>query len=470
MSSAKSDCAEAHGSDERQRKKSMKTGNEPVSGAAAAPTEFRRVLRLRDLIFYGIIIIQPTAPMPIFGVVSQHARGHVVTAVLIAMVAMLFTAISYGRMARAFPSAGSAYSYVAAAVHPGLGFLAGWSIILDYLLNPVICTVWCSKATQNFLPGVPFWILAVLFACLFTWLNLRGIETSARVNRWMTIGMSCVIVMFLGFVVRYLLHQQLTAGSFLLPFYNPKTFSLPLLSSGTAIAVLTYIGFDSVSTLSEEVENPRRTVLLATVLTCLITGVLASVEVYAAQLVWPDYQHYPDVDTAFVFVAGRAGGAFLFAVLNFTLLIATVGSGFASQLAAARLLFSMGRDNVIPRRFFGALHPVTRIPYKNVLLSGGLTVIGALLLSYELGAELLNFGAFIAFMGVNIAAFAHYCVRLKERTWSAMLPPIAGFVVCLYIWLHLSAPAKITGAVWLAAGAAYGVVRGNFRRVVQQAI
>jgi amino acid transporter len=438
-----------------------------TDASPGAPPTLRRVLGLRDLIFYGIIIIQPTAPMPVFGVVSQKARGHVVTAVLIAMVAMLFTAISYGRMARAFPSAGSAYSYVGSALHPGLGFLAGWSIILDYLLNPVICTVWCSKATQNFLPNLPFWILALVFAALFTWLNLRGIQASARLNKWMTIAMSLVIILFLGFVIAYLYHgPKLTASNFWLPFYNPRTFSLPLLSSGTAIAVLTYIGFDSVSTLSEEVENPRRTVLLATVLTCVITGVLASVEVYAAQLVWPDFQHYPDVDTAFVFVAGRAGGAFLFVVLNLTLLVATVGSGFGSQLAAARLLFSMGRDNVIPKKFFGALDPLSQIPRNNVVLSGVLTLIGALLLSYELGAELLNFGAFIAFMGVNLAAFAHYCVRLKDRSWTDWFPPLAGFAVCLYIWLNLGNPAKIVGATWLAIGIIYGALRGNFKRAV----
>ena len=434
----------------------------------ASAVEFRRVLRLRDLIFYGIIIIQPTAPMPIFGVVSQQARGHVVTAVLIAMVAMLFTAISYGRMARAFPSAGSAYSYVGSALHPGLGFLAGWSIILDYLLNPVICTVWCSKATQNFLPAVPYLVLVPLFALLFTWLNLRGVQTSAGVNRWMTIGMGAVILVFLFYAAAYVTHQpELSAATFLRPFYNPQTFSLPLLSSGTAIAVLTYIGFDSVSTLSEEVENPRRTILLATVLTCVITGVLASVEVYAAQLIWPDYQRYPDVDTAFVFVAGRAGGPFLFATLNATLLVATIGSGFASQLAASRLLFSMGRDNVIPRRFFGTLDPASLIPRNNVLLTGVLTLVGALLLSYELGAELLNFGAFIAFMGVNLAAFSHYCVHLKQRSLFDWFPPIAGFIVCFFIWLHLSIPAKIVGAIWLALGLAYGLSRGNFRRTVQ---
>lgn len=438
----------------------------------AAPLNFRRVLRLQDLILYGIIIIQPTAPMPVFGVVSQVARGHVVTVILIAMVAMLFTAISYGRMARAYPSAGSAYTYVTNELHPGLGYLTGWSITMDYLLNPIICTIWCSKAAGNFLPMVPYPVFVVGFALLFTMLNLRGVETSAKVNRWMAIGMGAVVVLFFGYTIRYLLLHaaQFTPASFLLPFYNPKTFSWPAVSTGTAIAVLTYIGFDGVTTLSEEVENPHRNVLLATVLTCVITGILASLEVYAGQLIWPDYQHYPDVDTAFVHIAGRAGGAILFAIINLTLLVANVGSGFGSQLGAARLLFGMGRDNAIPKRFFGTLDPKTRIPRNNVLFSGALALIGALVLSYGLGAELLNFGAFIAFMGVNASAFVHYCVRRKHWSWGDWVPPVIGFVVCFYIWLSLSMPAKIAGTTWLLIGLAYGAVRGRLRRSQTSAI
>jgi putrescine importer len=429
-----------------------------------APTserKLRRVLSLRDLILYGIIVIQPTAPMPIFGVVSQEARGHVVSAIMIAMVAMLFTAVSYGRMARVYPSAGSAYTYVGKTLHPGLGYLTGWSITMDYLLNPIISTIWCAKAAANFLPFVPYSVLAIGFALLFTALNLRGVETSARLNRWMVAGMSVVVLVFFGYTIRYLLHQPITNGEFLRPFYDPRSFSWPALSSGTAIAVLTYIGFDGVSTLSEEVENPKRNILLATVMTCLITGILAGLEVYAGQLIWPDYQHYPDVDTAFVYVAQRAGGPFLFVLVNFTLLFATVGSGSASQLAAARLLFGMGRDNVIPKRFFGALSR-HGTPRNNVLFSGVLAVAGSLLLSYELGVELLNFGAFIAFMGVNLAALVH---GVRERwSWNNALPPILGFVVCFYIWLNLSHTAKIAGTLWLLVGLGYGATRGSLKR------
>ena len=337
-----------------------KTMADAISNTAASSRKLRRVLRVQDLVLYGIIVIQPTAPMPIFGVVSQEARGHVVTAILIAMVAMLFTAVSYGRMARVYPSAGSAYTYVTNEIHPGLGYLTGWSIAMDYLLNPVICTIWCSKAAGNFLPFVPYPAMVVAFALLFTAINLRGIESSARLNQWMAYAMGAVVLVFLGYALHYILHQPHQASDFLRPFYDPKTFSLPAVSTGTAIAVLTYIGFDGVSTLSEEVENPQRNILRAIVLTCLITGVLASIEVYAGQLIWPDFRHYPDVDTAFVYIAGRAGGVFLFTLVNLVLLVATVGSGFGSQLAAGRLLFSMGRDNAIPRKFFGVLDPFVR--------------------------------------------------------------------------------------------------------------
>jgi len=430
--------------------------------AVSDQRKLRRVLTLSDLILYGIIVIQPTAPMPIFGVVSQQARGHVVSAVLIAMIAMLFTAISYGRMARVYPSAGSAYTYVGNALHPTLGYLTGWSITMDYLLNPIICTIWCSKAAQNFAPWSPYPAFVCMFALLFTILNLRGVKTSAQFNRWMVAGMSMVVVIFFWYAVEFLSAQHLAAADFVRPVYDSSTFSWSALSRGTAIAALTYIGFDGVSTLSEEVANPRRNIMLATVLTCVITGFLAAAEVYAGQLVWPDFRHYPDVDTAFVHVAGRVGGPFLFGLVNLTLLVATVGSGAAAQLGAARLLFGMGRDDVIPKKFFGALS-ARGVPHYNVLFSGALTLAASLALSYELSVELLNFGAFIAFMGVNASALAQGGAKSRWH-WKNSLPSILGFSVCFYIWLNLSGTAKIAGGSWLAAGLAYGATRGSLKR------
>jgi putrescine importer len=420
----------------------------------------RRALSLWDLILYGMIVIQPTAPMPVYGVMSQRAHGHAVTTVLIAMVAMLFTAIAYGRMARAYPSAGSAFTYVGSEIHPALGYVTGWSMAMDYMLNPIVCTILCSKFALNFFPEVPYPALVVLFISLFTGLNLFGIRTSARINEILAASMGVVILIFLAAAVRYVLRTPHDGLAFFTrPFYDPQTFSTSAVLGGTSLAVLTYIGFDGISTLSEEAENPRRNILLATVLVCLITGVLASVEVYAAQLVWPGTQPFPDVDTAFVHVAGRAAGPWLFLLINVTLLVATIGSGMGSQLGAARLLYGMGRSNALPKSFFGAIEPKRRIPQNNVIFVGVLALAGTAVLTFERAAELLNFGALLAFMGVNAASFTRYYLRERQKSLGNLLPPILGFTICLLLWLNLSRPAKIAGTIWMLLGIAYGAYR-----------
>ena len=253
----------------------------------------RRTLTLWDAVFYGIVLVQPVAPMGIFGVVSQEARGHVITTILIGMFAMMLTAVSYGRMARIYPNAGSAFAYVGQELHPGLGYVTGWSMVMDYVLNPMICTIYCSKVAMTFIPGVPYAVWVAVFAAVFTMLNLRGVKASARTNEVLAIGMFVVVVLFVGAALRYLFSAPLDRADLLRPFYDPETFALPAVLTGASIACLTYIGFDGISTLSEEVENPRRNILLATVLTCLITGVLASILVYLAQLVWGNWTGFP---------------------------------------------------------------------------------------------------------------------------------------------------------------------------------
>jgi amino acid transporter len=370
---------------------------------------------------------------------------------------MLFTAVCYGRMARAYPSTGSAYTYVGQEIHPALGYLTGWSMLMDYAVNPLICTIWCAKAALNILPHIPYQVWAVFFALLFTMLNLRRIQATARTNQILAGAMGAVVLWMLIATVRFVSAlPSVDAAFFLRPFYDPATFSVDSFSTGASIAVLTYIGFDAISTLSEEVENPRRNVLLATVMVCLITGILSAVEVYAAQLVWPHGEAFPDVDTAYVHVAGRAGGAVLFQVVNLTLLVATVGSGSGAQLAGARLLYGMGRDGALPKSVFGRIDPRTFVPRNNVLILGGVALAGSFLISYQLGAELLNFGAFIGFMGVNAAALVRYVVREGRRGVSYVVAPAIGILICGYMWWSLRTPAKIAGLVWLSFGLLYG--------------
>ena len=427
------------------------------AGTTNAGPRLRRTLTLRDLILYGIIVIQPVAPMSVFGVLSERGRGHVVTAILIAMVAMLFTGISYGRMARAYPSAGSAFTYVAQEVNPALGYVTGWSMVMDYMLNPLICTIWCAEQTHQFAPGIPLWGWKVFFAIVFTLLNIQGIKTSARINTIMAIFMGAVVAVIFAAAARYILgHPHAEQGFFTRPFYDPHTFTYAGLFGCTSIAVLTYIGFDGISTLSEEAENPRRNILLATVMTCLVIGLLSAVEVYVAQLIWPAVEKFPDLDTAYVYVAARAWKP-LFPIVGFTLLLANFGSGMGAQIGAARLLYGMGRSNALPKSFFGVVDERHRIPRNNVVFVGAVALLGAFLLSYERGAEMLNFGALIAFMGVNFAAFLRYYVRAQEKKLTNLVPPVLGFFICLALWLNLSRPAKLYGSIWMAAGILFGI-------------
>jgi putrescine importer len=423
------------------------------------PITLKRALRFRDLVLYGLILIQPTAPMPVFGVIDKEARGHVVTAILIALVAMLFTAVSYGRMARAYPQGGSAFTYVGKELHAGAGYFVGWAMALDYVVNPLICTIWSSKAVENFFPALPYPLLVVAFALLFVGLNLRGVETSARINALLAAGLGVVIVAFGIAAVHYVLQLDLHGAAFVKPFYDPATWSTRAVFSGTAIAVLTYIGFDGISTLTDEAKDPQRSIPRAIVATCLITGVLAALEVYLAQLAWPAGKQFPDVDTAYVHVSGQVGGALLFAVVNVSLLVATIGSGMASHLGAARLLFAMGRDGALPPKIFGALDPKRRIPRNNVLIIGAVVLAGGLAFSYELGTQLLNFGALIAFMGVNLAAAVNAWREGRFANWWPIAISVLGLIVCFAIWTYLGPTAKLIGSLWALLGVALFFVR-----------
>lgn len=432
--------------------------------APAAVPRLRRVLTLWDLIFYGIVLIQPTAPIPLFGVVQDRSHGHTVDTILLAMLAMMITAFSYGRMAALYPAAGSAYTYVGRGLNPQLGFLAGWAMFLDYLLQPILNAVWVAVAIHRLLPQVPYALGALLFVGMVVWLNLIGIRATARANRVLLGFMFLVIGAFIVLAVRHLFHLEGWGGIFSTePFYNPKTFSFPVIGAATSLAALTYIGFDGVTTLAEDVENPKRNVLLAAVLVCAFTGLFGGLEVYLGQRVWPDYRGFPNLETAFWDVCRRVGGVALFGGMTAVTLLACFGSALTGTLGAARLLFGMGRDNVLPRKFFSYLHPKRNTPSYNIWMIGLLAYVASLFITYEQSAELLNFGAFLAFMGVNLATIQqYYFVGVpghKPRWFTDLCLPLFGFLFCLWIWWGLRTPAKVVGGIWFAIGLTYAAIK-----------
>lgn len=431
----------------------------PENSGTTAP-KLKRVLKVQDLVFYGLVLIQPIAPVGIFGLASSMSHGHVATTILIAMIAMSLTAFSYGRMAALYPSAGSAYTYVGRGLGYHLGFVAGWAMFLDYLIIPLLNIVFGALTLQRLFPDVTYTIWAILLAVLMTALNLRGVRTTARANTILLAIMTLVIAVFVVLAVRYLFLDAGWAGVFSRkPFYNPETFQWSAVATATSLAALTYIGFDGVTTLAEEVKNPKRSVPIATVLVCLLTGLFSLVEVYLGQMVSPNYSAFANLETAFMDVTQKVGGAPLFQAMGVILILACLGSGLAGQAGLARLLYSMGRDRILPPRFFAHLSAGNQIPSYNIIATGVISLIGALVLPYEHAAGLLNFGAFLAFMGVNLSAIREYCFRRPEsrklHLVMDMIVPGLGFIFCLAIWVSLPWPAKLAGGIWLALGIVY---------------
>jgi amino acid transporter len=437
------------------------------------PVHLRRVLGLWDLIFYGIVLIQPIAPVGIFGVAAGISRGHVSTTLVIAMFAMMLTAYSYGRMSILYPAAGSAYTYVGRGLNLHLGFLTGWVMILDYLVIPVINVIYLALTIQRLVPEIPYVVWVAVTAVVMTFLNIQRVRFTARTNEAMLAIMSAVILAFVVLAVRYLFRSAGWTGLFeSRPFYDPATFDPQSIATATSLAALTYIGFDGVTTLAEEVRDPKRNVPRATVLVCLFTGVLSMLEIYLAQCVWPDYTTFSNPETAFLDVCGRIGGPLLFQAMAVILIVACLGSGLAGQVGAARLLYGMGRDGVIPR-MFGKLGIRSGIPVWNVVFIGVLTLAGAILVSYERAVALLNFGAFLAFMGVNLSTMRKYYFDApagRRKLWSSFLMPGAGFLFCAAIWVFLPVPAKIAGGGWLLVGIIYQAAKTRGFRLQPPAV
>jgi putrescine importer len=431
-----------------------------ITAVTAATPRLKRVLGLGDLIYYGVILTSPIAVVPMFGEAQLLSRGHAVITILAAMVAMTATAVSFGRMATAYPSAGSVYTYASRAFNSKVGFVVGWAMFLEYLFQPLQNSLYAALTIQRLLPRVPFALLSAIAVGFMTILCWFGIRTTARANQILLAMMAVVMVVFLGDAIWYIVGNHHVMGLISSqPVYDPRTFSVRAIAAGTAVAATTFIGFDGVSILAEEVENPRRNVLLASVLVCVFTGLFAAVQVYLAVRVWPDYRTLANPETAFMDVARVVGGYKLFVGFGAVLLISSLATGLAGLIGAVRLLYSMGRDNILPRKIFGHLNAARGNPSYNVLIAGSLAYLGSLSMGWERSIEILNFGALMAFMAVNLAAMRHFgfsSERAEERRplLDVVVPGI-GFAFCLVIFLGLQQSTLVMGAAWVIVGGIY---------------
>jgi len=422
--------------------------------------QLRRVLSTGDLIIYGLIFMVPIAPFGVYGFVWNDARGMVPLAYLVGLVGMFFTAMSYAAMSHAFPVAGSVYSYAQRGLSDIAGFFAGWLILLDYILIPALLYLFSAIALQPLFPAVPQWIWLVSFVAFNAVVNLIGIEFGSRANRYMLAIELVVLALFvvLGLVALYGGHG---AGRLTLkPVYDPGVFSIATVAGATSIAVLSFLGFDGISTLSEENTGDRAAVGRATLLSLLLVGALFLLQTWIATDLSQGMQ-FSSPGTAFYEIVRVAGGVWLERITLLAVVLASgIANAMAAQAATARILFAMARDRKLPA-VLAKIHPRYQTPYVSTLLVAAVSLLVGLLFARRVDdlTRVVNFGALSSFLLLHLSVVNHYLIRQRSGQWLRhLLFPLIGFLVIAYVLYEMDSSAKIMGACWIAIGIIYYLV------------
>lgn len=419
--------------------------------------ELKRSLSFWDLVIYGLIFLVPIAPFGVYGYVSAASNGMVALAYIIGMFGMIFTALSYYQMSSAFPIAGSVYTYAQRGINEYIGFIAGWAIMLDYILIPALTYLVSAVSLTAFIPGLPIWFWLALFIVFNTIVNIRGIEFTAQTNKIILLIEFLVLAIFIVFGAIALSKGVNGASLTIKPIYDASNFNLQLVISAVSIAVLSFLGFDAISTLSEEVKGDKKIVGKATVCSLLIVGFLFIVQTWIASDLGRGLK-IDNPDTAFYQVAQLAGGTWLMTLTSLaTALSWGVASALASQAAISRLLFSMGRDRKLPS-ILGKVHPKFKTPYISTILVAVVSLVVALLFEKNISllTNIVNFGALTGFLLLHLSVINHYIVRQNSKQFvKHLLFPAIGLIVIGYVLSGMDILALQVGFGWLALGTIY---------------
>jgi amino acid transporter len=455
----------------------MAAPNPPAAVGDGQPTlesfgyaqELKRSVSTVDLLVYGLVFMVPIAPWAIFGTVYNSASGMVPLVYLIGLVAMVFTALAYAQMAKSFPLAGSVFSYVGRGIHPAAGFFAGWAILLDYLLVPTLLYVFAAESMVGLFPSTPRWLWAIIFVIVNTIINLLGVGTLKVANRIFLAIELVFVVIFVVIAVRAISGASLPdVGWSTTPIWNPELVSAPLLAGALSIAVLSFLGFDGISTLAEESTGKRNPAGRAMIIALFVVAFLFVIQTWLASLLAGGREAFGDdeVGNAFfdlVKAASNTGWMNAFFVVN--VLAVGFANAMAAQAATSRLLFSMSRDRQLPA--FLSKISARKVPQAALLTVSALSVVLVLFFVGQIGliSSLVNFGALFGFCLLHLSVIWYYLVRSKSRNYLLHgVVPTLGFVIIGYVLFNADPAAKIGGLVWLVIGAVIftvNVVRGR---------
>jgi len=432
--------------------------------------ELKRVLTLKDLIVYGLLFMVIVAPFGIFGEVHVASGGMVPFVYLVGLTAMLFTAMSYAKMSRRFPIAGSVYAYVQRGMNPHIGFAAGWLILIDYVLIPALLYSFCGTWCNDLVPAVPTWAWAIMFVAINSFITLRGITFTAIID-WVFFALEvATVIVFVVIAFTYITGPNYVGelSSPLAPLWDLDKISLPFIASAASIACLSFLGFDGISTLAEETKKPEKTVGKATFLSLLFIGIIFIGVTWVAELVQggrPITDTDSFVETGFFQIAEEAGGTWLRLFVYIVVIIASgIPNAVAAQSAITRILFSMSRDGLMPK-FMSKIHPKYKTPYLTVLFIGVFTLFAAFIPPMEL-VRFVNFGGLSSFIVLNFAVFWFFFIREKRRRTfrdivEYLVCPWVGIIILSYVWSGFDGRTLVVGFSWLAIGIVIGAIKSK---------
>jgi len=431
-------------------------------------------LNTKDMVIYGLVFMIPLAPAAMYGTYLGPSSGMVALCYLIGMIAMLFTGLSYRIMAKKYPFAGSVYVYVQKSLSPHLGFLTGWSILLDYFFMPATVVIIGSSFGNSMIPGIPTWAWSLVFILFSTVTNILGIEWLSKCS-WVLFALQILILIaFVICTVRMLLDSTIHFNT--ISLYNPQGFEFSGVLQATGIVILSYLGFDAISTLAEEAVQPEKTVGRAIIWSILISGIIFFLTTFLAGMAYPDYQSL-NPDTAFIDIVNFVGGPWL---TLFTTIILITSFGLAtcqtSHAAVARVLFAMGRDGVLPKAL-GNVSSKFHTPYVSIIFVGIVITPISLFCSLDMIATIVSFGALVGFIMLNFSIIWSFYIkdeklRLEKPTesfWKYLFLPLIGLAVTMSIFISLDIEAHVVGFAWLAIGFSYlFLVTKGFQESVPQ--
>ncbi|MCM3766284.1 APC family permease [Neobacillus niacini] len=423
--------------------------------------ELKRSLTFWDLLIYGMVFMVPIAPFGIYGSVAQGSNGMIALAYLIGMVGMIFTAFSYARMSEAFPIAGSVYSYAQRGINDSVGFIAGWLILLDYIFVPALLYLVSASALHDMAPGVPLIVWVIIFIAINTVINIRGIEFTARANKIIVILELIILAIFVIVGIVAIAKGVNGAEVTIKPLYDKSHFSMSMVMGAVSIAVLSFLGFDGISTLAEETKDGSKSIGKACIYALLTVGALFIIQTWVAALIWPDFKSFDNPDVAFYQIAEVAGGTWLkYVTILATALSWGIANSLVAQAAISRILFSMARDRKLPQ-ILAKVHPKYQTPYIGTIVIAILSVIVTVAFESQIGAlsSVVNFGALSSFLFLHLSVINYFMRKKQSKDYvKHLILPIIGFIIIGYVWINLDPLSKQLGFIWLGIGIVYLIV------------